>query len=67
MARHFTLNTGAEVPSVGYGTWQSKPDEVGRSVYTAVKVRTASCDLVSSANFFPLSNPGFSPLSNPDF
>ncbi|XBJ06764.1 hypothetical protein VPH35_012382 [Triticum aestivum] len=37
MARHFTLNTGTEIPSVGYGTWQSKPDEVGRSVYAAVK------------------------------
>ena len=38
MARRFVLNTGAEIPSVGYGTWQSKPDVVGDSVYAAVKV-----------------------------
>ncbi|XP_066310194.1 NADPH-dependent aldo-keto reductase, chloroplastic-like [Miscanthus floridulus] len=37
MARRFVLNTGAEIPSVGYGTWQSKPDVVGNSVYAAVK------------------------------
>ncbi|CAD6235948.1 unnamed protein product [Miscanthus lutarioriparius] len=37
MARRFVLNTGAEIPSVGYGTWQSKPDVVGDSVYAAVK------------------------------
>ncbi|CAL4953673.1 unnamed protein product [Urochloa decumbens] len=37
MARHFVLNTGAEIPSVGLGTWQSKPDDVGDSVYAAVK------------------------------
>jgi diketogulonate reductase-like aldo/keto reductase len=38
MARRFVLNTGAEIPSVGLGTWQSKPDDVGDSVYAAVKV-----------------------------
>ncbi|WVZ68193.1 hypothetical protein U9M48_017160 [Paspalum notatum var. saurae] len=37
MARHFVLNTGAEIPSVGLGTWQSRPDAVGDSVYAAVK------------------------------
>ncbi|RCV28119.1 hypothetical protein SETIT_5G380500v2 [Setaria italica] len=37
MARRFVLNTGAEIPSVGLGTWQSKPDVVGDSVYAAVK------------------------------
>ncbi|KAJ1286205.1 hypothetical protein BS78_03G335100 [Paspalum vaginatum] len=37
MARHFVLNTGAEIPSVGLGTWQCKPDAVGDSVYAAVK------------------------------
>ncbi|KAF8775333.1 hypothetical protein HU200_004742 [Digitaria exilis] len=42
MATHFVLNTGAEIPSVGFGTWQSKPDVVGDSVYAAVKVRAAS-------------------------
>lgn len=42
MARRFVLNTGAEIPSVGLGTWQSKPDVVGDSVYAAVKVRMAA-------------------------
>nr|CAB3478836.1 unnamed protein product [Digitaria exilis] len=37
MATHFVLNTGAKIPSVGLGTWQSKPDVVGDSVYAAVK------------------------------
>ena len=42
MARRFVLNTGAEIPSVGLGTWQSKPDDVGDSVYAAVKVNISS-------------------------
>ncbi|PWZ11183.1 Aldo-keto reductase family 4 member C10 [Zea mays] len=37
MARHFVLNTGAKVPSVGLGTWQSDPGIVGNAVYAAVK------------------------------
>jgi alcohol dehydrogenase (NADP+) len=40
MARHFVLNTGAKIPSVGLGTWQSDPGVVGNAVYAAVKVRT---------------------------
>lgn len=39
MARHFVLNTGATVPSVGLGTWQAQPGVVGDAVYAAVKVR----------------------------
>jgi hypothetical protein len=39
MARHFVLNTGAKIPSVGLGTWQSDPGVVGNAVYAAVKVR----------------------------
>jgi hypothetical protein len=39
MARHFVLNTGATVPSVGLGTWQAKPGVVGDAIYAAVKVR----------------------------
>ncbi|TVU36522.1 hypothetical protein EJB05_18459 [Eragrostis curvula] len=37
MARHFVLNTGAKIPSVGLGTWQAEPGVVGNAVYAAVK------------------------------
>ena len=33
----FTLNTGAQMPAVGLGTWQSKPGEVERAVEAAVR------------------------------
>ena len=38
MAREFPLNTGASIPSVGLGTWQSEPGLVGEAVATAIKV-----------------------------
>ncbi|KAH8712028.1 GCY protein [Phaeosphaeriaceae sp. PMI808] len=34
---HFTLNTGAQIPAVGFGTWQAKPGEVEHAVETALK------------------------------
>ncbi|EED23702.1 aldehyde reductase I (ARI), putative [Talaromyces stipitatus ATCC 10500] len=34
---HFTLNTGAKIPSVGFGTWQAKPLEVEQAVEVALK------------------------------
>ena len=34
---HFTRNTGAQIPAVGFGTWQAKPGEVERAVETALK------------------------------
>ncbi|GAD96626.1 glycerol dehydrogenase Gcy1, putative [Paecilomyces variotii No. 5] len=32
----FTLNTGAKIPAVGLGTWQSKPNEVKEAVKIAL-------------------------------
>ncbi|KAF2288638.1 hypothetical protein GH714_009728 [Hevea brasiliensis] len=36
--RFFQLNTGAKIPSVGPGTWQSAPGVVGDAVIAAIKV-----------------------------
>ncbi|KAK2590273.1 H/ACA snoRNP pseudouridylase subunit, partial [Conoideocrella luteorostrata] len=33
----FKLNTGAEIPAVGLGTWQSKPGEVQKAVSYALQ------------------------------
>jgi diketogulonate reductase-like aldo/keto reductase len=33
----FKLNTGAEIPAVGLGTWQSKPHEVEKAVEIALR------------------------------
>lgn len=33
----FTLNTGARIPAVGFGTWQAAPHEVEHAVETALK------------------------------
>lgn len=66
MARHFVLNTGAKIPSVGLGTWQSDPGVVGNAVYAAVKVRT---NLRSPPVFLPtpftVQITIFVPLHNP--
>lgn len=34
---HFTLNTGAKIPAVGFGTWQAGPKEVENAVAEALK------------------------------
>jgi diketogulonate reductase-like aldo/keto reductase len=33
----FTLNTGAKIPAVGFGTWQAAPKEVEQAVETALR------------------------------
>lgn len=33
---HFTLNTGAQIPAVGFGTWKAAPGEAGRAVEAAL-------------------------------
>lgn len=35
--RTFTLNTGAKIPAVGFGTWQAAPREVEKAVEIALK------------------------------
>lgn len=40
---YFDLNTGAKIPSVGLGTWQSEPGVVGQAVETAIKVCGCVC------------------------
>lgn len=34
---HFVLNTGAQIPAVGFGTWQAAPHEVERAVEAALR------------------------------
>lgn len=34
---HWTLNTGARIPTVGFGTWQAAPNEVKSAVETALR------------------------------
>ncbi|KAK9489882.1 NADP-dependent oxidoreductase domain-containing protein [Lipomyces doorenjongii] len=36
--RSFVLNSGYEIPAVGFGTWQAKPHEVEAAVETALRV-----------------------------
>jgi diketogulonate reductase-like aldo/keto reductase len=35
--RTFTLNTGATIPAVGFGTWQAAPNEVQKAVEIALR------------------------------
>lgn len=34
---HFTLNTGARIPVVGFGTWQAAPKEVEHATELALR------------------------------
>lgn len=37
LAKKAVLHTGAKIPLVGFGTWQSEPGKVGAAVYEALK------------------------------
>ena len=37
LPQSFTLNTGAKIPAVGFGTWQAAPNEVERAVEIALR------------------------------
>ncbi|EGX89791.1 aldehyde reductase I [Cordyceps militaris CM01] len=43
--RTVTLNTGAKVPALGYGTWQAAPGEVGAGVFEALQAGYRHLDL----------------------
>uniref|UniRef100_A0A6V7QUC5 NADP-dependent oxidoreductase domain-containing protein n=1 Tax=Ananas comosus var. bracteatus TaxID=296719 RepID=A0A6V7QUC5_ANACO len=47
MARYFTLNTGAKIPSVGLGTWQAPLGVVGDAIVAAVKAGYRHIDCAS--------------------
>lgn len=40
-----TLNSGHKIPTLGYGTWQAAPGEVGAGVYEALKAGYRHLDL----------------------
>lgn len=43
------LNTGAEIPAIGFGTWQLKPDDAYRSVLQAIE---AGYRLIDTAKIY---------------
>ncbi|KYK56609.1 NADP-dependent glycerol dehydrogenase [Drechmeria coniospora] len=43
--RTVTLNTGTQMPQLGYGTWQAAPGEVGEGVYEALATGYRHLDL----------------------
>lgn len=50
--RFFDLNTGAKIPSVGLGTWQSDPGLVAQAVAAAIKVSILTSSYAFSLPLF---------------
>ncbi|XP_074582901.1 NADPH-dependent aldo-keto reductase, chloroplastic-like [Curcuma longa] len=46
--RYFELNTGAMMPSVGFGTWRAPPDVIGDAVVAAVMAGYRHIDCASA-------------------
>ncbi|KKK25497.1 putative aldehyde reductase (AKR1) [Aspergillus rambellii] len=47
LGKKVTLNTGAQIPQLGFGTWQSAPGQVGEAVYQALKAGYRHLDLAT--------------------
>lgn len=45
LGKTVTLNSGHTIPTLGYGTWQAAPGEVGAGVYEALKAGYRHLDL----------------------
>lgn len=58
----FTLNTGAKIPAVGFGTWKAAPGEAAAAVKTAFEVGYRH--FVSLVVFISFSNPKSTITSN---
>jgi L-glyceraldehyde reductase len=48
--RSFKLNSGYSIPAVGFGTWQSKPNEVRQAVTAAIKSGYRHIDAAAAYN-----------------
>ncbi|KAJ5666511.1 uncharacterized protein N7477_008959 [Penicillium maclennaniae] len=47
LGKKVTLNTGHQIPQLGFGTWQSAPGQVGEAVYEALKAGYRHLDLAT--------------------
>ncbi|KAE8152651.1 NADP-dependent oxidoreductase domain-containing protein [Aspergillus avenaceus] len=47
LGKKVSLNTGAQIPTLGFGTWQSAPGQVGEAVYEALKAGYRHLDLAT--------------------